>query len=237
MPTLTLLKSVKENLIHLLFPRLCFICENELEKSKKPFCAFCYRQLPFAYIQGTAIDHPIQDLFGGRVELQHSYSLLYYEKKGDTQKLLHAIKYQNKPQLAILMGEWLGKEIAKQGWAKELDALIPVPIHPKKEFLRGYNQSEKLAKGIANVLDLPIDNTLLKRNTNDKSQTQQSGRFLRWDNIQSAFGVRKKKLMYKHVAIVDDVITTGVTIEKITRQLNEYYPEIRISVISLAFAK
>ena len=118
---------------------------------------------------------------------------------------------------------------------QSIDALVPVPIHPKKEFIRGYNQSEKLADGISEVLKVPVVVDFLERTKFSESQTKKN-RFLRWDNVENNFK-SKNRSHYKHIAIVDDVITTGATLEVIIRTIQENNPEIRISVISLALTK
>jgi predicted amidophosphoribosyltransferase len=110
---------------------------------------------------------------------------------------------------------------------------MPVPIHPKKKFQRGYNQSEKLAEGISQVTGISVDSTFISKNRNTVSQTK-AGRFGRWENVMHNFVPIDKKRDYKHIAIVDDVITTGATIEAIVRSIQKIRPEIKISVISLA---
>jgi len=120
---------------------------------------------------------------------------------------------------------------------KDLEALVPVPLHPKKLFTRGYNQSEKLADGISNELNIPVLKDFIVRNKNTETQTKK-GRFLRWENVENKFSVgRKSNENYKHVAIVDDVITTGATLEAIIQSIQKNNPEVCISVISLALAK
>jgi ComF family protein len=120
---------------------------------------------------------------------------------------------------------------------KGVEALIPVPIHSKKEFLRGYNQSEKIADGIAAVLNIPVVLDFMGQTKSTESQTKKS-RFMRWDNVENKFQTTQKETtQYSHIAIVDDVITTGATLEAIIRKIRENNPEIRISVISLAITK
>ena len=133
------------------------------------------------------------------------------------------------------MGKLIGEQVKQLSSFQGIDALVPVPIHPKKEFTRGYNQSEKLADGIAEILNLPVLINYIERTKNSDSQTKK-GRFKRWDNVENKF-ISKNTTNFKHIAIVDDVITTGATLEVIVRILQENNPELRISIISLALTK
>ena len=133
------------------------------------------------------------------------------------------------------MGKLIGEQVKQLSSFQDIDALVPVPIHPKKEFTRGYNQSEKLADGIAEILNLPVLINYIERTKNSDSQTKK-GRFKRWDNVENKF-ISKNTTNFKHIALVDDVITTGATLEVIVRMLQENNPELRISIISLALTK
>jgi len=113
--------------------------------------------------------------------------------------------------------------------------LIPVPLHFKKEFIRGYNQSEVLAKGIAEVLAVPVDIKSIIRNKHTETQTKKS-RFQRWENVDSIFEVKPGLNKYKHVVLVDDVITTGSTMEALIQAINKHHPQLEISVVTLAIA-
>jgi len=228
--------QAKESLAHLLFPNLCFICENELAGKNKNVCSFCIEELPESHFTENDFDNPVHQLFWGRIKVENVYSWLTYQRDTGAQNLLHQIKYKDKPQLAVAMGEKLGEILKGFMWSEEIDALIPVPIHPKKRFIRGYNQSEELANGVSRVLNIPVNNDFIKRSLHTESQTKK-GRFGRWDNIEGAFRKTDVVREYKHIAIIDDVITTGATLEKIVQQIHEKNPDLRISLISLAFAQ
>lgn len=226
----------KESLAHLLFPNMCLICDRELPEQLKNICSFCTENLPATHFLGDESESPVHQLFWGRIKIEHVYAWLTYKKETSTQTLLHQMKYKDKPQLARAMGEKLGEQLSNFTWINDIDALIPVPIHPKKRFIRGYNQSEELAKGMAICLKTPIDLKFIQRSLHTESQTKK-GRFGRWDNIEGAFRKTDVERKYKHIAIVDDVITTGSTLEKIVHQIHEKNPDLRISLISLAFAQ
>lgn len=231
------LSKWKNDLFHLIYPNICLICENELSQHQNHFCSFCGEQLQYTYFERYDEPTLLDQLFWGRIPVHATYSYLYFEKGKSVQPLLHALKYKDKPEIGVELGRLIGKQIKEREDFKDVDALIPVPLHANKEFKRGYNQSEKLADGIASVLNTHVDTDFISRIENTDSQTKKN-RFLRWDNVENKFksSLRTKK-MYKHIAIVDDVITTGSTMEAIIQQIQKNYPEIRISVISLAIAK
>ena len=226
----------KENLVHLLFPDLCLVCEREIPRNQQKICSFCETELPFTHFTQSNDKSPLEQLFWGRVQIEHVYSWLTYQRETSTQTLLHQIKYKDKPQLAQTMGEKLGQQLKHFDWINEVEAFIPVPIHPKKRFIRGYNQSEELVKGLTAALNIPMDTHFIQRSLHTESQTKK-GRFGRWDNIEGAFRRTNDQKTYQNIAIVDDVITTGATLERIVQQIHEKNPDLRVSLISLAFAQ
>ncbi len=199
-------------------------------------CDFCFAELHFTHFEKSESSTILDELFWGRIELRATYSLLFFEKERTSQNILHAIKYGAKPQLAIKMGELIGDKLNIVSAFNGLDALIPVPIHPKKKFQRGYNQSKKLAEGISNRTQVPVDSDYISKFRNTMSQTK-AGRFGRWENVMHNFVPTDRTKDYKHIAIVDDVITTGATIEAMVRAIQQSNPDIAISVISLAMTK
>jgi ComF family protein len=178
----------------------------------------------------------LDKLFWGRVSLVGTFALLHFYKNSSTQKILHALKYANKPETGIILGKEIGHKIKDLEFKSDADVLIPVPLHPKKQFARGYNQSEQLAKGISEITGIPTDNRFIGKLQHTSSQTRR-GRFSRWDNVSGNFGLNKIKSSYKHILIIDDVITTGATLEAMIQSIRTVYPELRISIISLALTK
>ncbi|CAN0308358.1 unnamed protein product, partial [Chrysoparadoxa australica] len=130
----------------------------------------------------------------------------------------------------------LANKLAQRAWIDDVDVLGPIPIHPKKKFIRGYNQSELIARGLSEALNIPIQEDILQKHLHTISQTQK-GRFARWDNLAGAFVARKEIKSVQHIALVDDVVTTGATLERIVQELKENNPDIRVSVITLALAQ
>lgn len=225
-----------DGLLHLIYPELCLVCDSELARSEKNICSSCYANLHFTTFENYIEANATEQLFWGRAQLQSAYSLLYYEKTNSSKALLQALKYEHKPQVGEFFGEHIGLLIKDKLSYKTIDVLIPVPLHPKKLHSRGYNQSEQIAIGISKELGVPVNTKALIRAKNAKSQTR-LGRFDRWDNVNDQFLSTKEIGQYKHIALVDDVITTGSTLESIIQDIQSQYPSIQVSVISLALAK
>ena len=227
----------KQDIIHLIYPNTCLICEKELPNQYKHICTFCSIDFNYTFFERYSEATSLDQLFWGRVPVYSTYAYLFFEKGKSTQPILHALKYKNKPEIGLEMGELIGENLKRMSSFSQIQALIPVPIHAKKEFIRGYNQSEKIATGIGNALNIPVVLDFMDQTKGTDSQTKK-GRFLRWDNVENKFKASAKaSALYSHIAIVDDVITTGATLEAIIRKILEKNPEIQISIISLAITK
>jgi competence protein ComFC len=227
--------QIKDSIQHLIYPNVCIICEKEVLNHTINVCPFC--ELDFNYTYFESYDGPtvLDKLFWGRVKIDRTFSLLFFEKNKAAQPILHALKYKSRKEVGIQMGKIIGVKIATN--FPKLDGLIPVPIHPKKKFIRGFNQSELIAKGISEIINVPVFNNLVIKKDNTKSQTKM-GKNLRWINAQEQYKWDKSKLQkFRHIAIVDDVVTTGATIESISKSILAEFKEIKISVISLALTK
>lgn len=233
---MSIISKALTTLLHGIFPSVCLLCNEELPRNQKSICVFCEKELPIDYLATHERDNKIVELFYGRILIENAFCQFSFEKDSKVQLLLHQIKYKDQSNFARLMGEKIGENLLKTKWYDDIDVLLPVPIHPRKKFERGYNQSECLAEGIAKKTNKAIDNEVLQRRLHQESQTKQ-GRFNRWTNLQNTFDTRQTIEKYRHVAIVDDVVTTGATIEKIAVDLRLKNPKIRISIITLAVAK
>ena len=227
--------NILSDLTHLVFPSLCLSCERELAKSESHVCSFCLENLTptnfHLFDRATAMDK----LFWGRLTIAKTYAHLFFEKNKTSQHVLFTLKYKNNPKLGEYFGREIGKVLKTQTAFNRVDAYIPVPLHPKKQFIRGYNQSEALCKGICEELLENLDTKTIVRTQHSDSQTKKS-RFQRWDNVNENFHVKDTILRYKHIVLVDDVITTGSTIEAISKTLLAKNPELSISVVTLAIA-
>jgi competence protein ComFC len=221
---------------HLLFPNICLSCSCELGISEESLCHFCFAKLSFTYFEGANEPTSLDKIFWGRVLIKDTYALFFFEQDKPSQKILHSLKYQNKGNLGVLFGRIIGERMKKNDLMGNLQALIPVPLHPKKEFARGYNQSEKIALGISKLLAIPILKKSIKKIKHTESQTKKD-RFQRWENVNTIFGAKQAIIPFQHIAIVDDVVTTGATIEALALELLSNNPDLQISIISLAIAK
>lgn len=177
----------------------------------------------------------MDQLFWGRIHIHKTYAHLFFEKTKTTQHVLFNLKYKNNPNLGLFFGKEIGKCLSEQDAFSDVDVYIPVPLHPRKLFLRGYNQSEVLARGICAHLNAKMDTTSIVRTAHSESQTKKS-RFQRWDNVNEIFRVKNSVSAYKHIVLVDDVITTGSTVEAIAQTLLKKNPKLLISVVTLAIA-
>lgn len=220
--------------ISLIYPRNCVACGNSLFKHEDQICNYCYLNLPksnFHLLQ----KNPVEALFYGRTPIAFASSFYVFQKKGNIQKILHSIKYKSNKELANLVGEWYAKDLQTHEVLRDVTMVIPVPLHAKKLKQRGYNQSEEFAKGLAKGLQINLDTTSLKRNEYTSTQTKKS-KYERWENVEDVFEVTNKDaLKNQHIIIVDDVITTGATIEACCAKLQEI-EGIKISVLSIAYA-
>jgi len=224
-----LVRFIGYSILDIFYPNNCEICQNHLVHTEDFICLTCKFNLPYIDRHQTMLDS-IQKIFWGRIDIAHVFSVYNYQKGTNTQKILHAIKYQNKKRLAIHMGEIMGELLPKD---KTFDLIIPVPLHPKKLKQRGYNQSLLLAEGIEKSTDIKIENNALQRIKINQSQTVFS-KYDRWDNVKAIFKlVRKKNLEGKHILLVDDVLTTGATIESCAAAILSEV-NCKISVATLA---
>lgn len=219
----------------MIFPESCISCETELAQTEEYICSFCQEILKRTYFESFKEPSSLDKLFWGRVLLKHTFALFYFRSNSPARTILHSLKYQHKANLGVYYGRRMGQTIKKAGAFIDIEALIPVPLHHKKAFIRGYNQSELIAKGLSLELGIPVLKNAVKKLHHTDSQTKKS-KMERWENVDRIFkGENLKK--YNHVALVDDVITTGSTLESLALEIQKENPNLKISIIALAFAK
>jgi ComF family protein len=218
----------------LIYPRHCEACGTNLFKHEEFICNLCLINLPKSSYHKNEVNE-LSYVFAGRVPLQNAYCFYLFEKRGRVQTLLHAIKYQNQKELAEFIGKLYAKDLKHDGILNNVDVVLPIPLHQKKLKQRGYNQSEWFAKGISSELNLKLDTTSLKKINATNTQTNKK-KFERWENVEGVFELQHKDtLINKHVLLIDDVITTGATIEAAWQALKDV-ERIKVSVLSIAFA-
>ncbi|CCZ69717.1 phosphoribosyltransferase [Bacteroides sp. CAG:702] len=179
----------------------------------------------------------MEQCFWGRFPIERASSLFYYAKGGTVARILYAMKYDGQRKLCVKMGEWIGSELLPTGFFDGIDCLLPVPLFRTRERKRGYNQSELLARGIAEKTGLPVCRNAIYRLRNNATQTHKSG-YARWLNVEELFCATADaaSLAGKHILLVDDVLTTGATLTACADALSSV-GGIRISVATLAWAK
>ena len=227
--------SIFKDLGHLVYPSTCLACENELSTTENHLCSICDNDLVRTSFHLFNEPTEIDKRFWGRIELKRTYSHFYFKKGAAIQNVLFNLKYKNDSAIGEFFGREIGKSIETIAEFKSADAIIPVPLHYKKEFIRGYNQSEALAKGISDVIKVPVKSKYTKRTEHSETQTRKS-KFQRWDNVSSIFSIHKSIKDLNHIIVVDDVVTTGSTMEALIRSIKKVAPSIEVSIVTLAVA-
>jgi ComF family protein len=221
--------------IALIYPRNCVTCNNSLYKHENMVCNHCYVTLPKSDFHSEE-NSELERVFAGRVPVIKAGSYYLFEKSGKVQRMLHSIKYKRNKQLAEQVGIWYAQSLKDCREIAGADMIIPVPLHPKKQKQRGFNQSEEFAKGLGKEFNIPVNSTSLIRSRFTETQTRKN-KFERWENVEGKFELKDpQSLEGKSVLLVDDVITTGATIDACYEAIKNV-PGIKVSVLSLAYAK
>lgn len=220
----------------LLFPRCCVVCGSPLSRGEECLCTCCNMNLPRTGFH-LRKDNPVECLFWGRIPgLKRASSFLFYRKGSDFRRILHLLKYGGYKELGEVMGRYMSAELSSGEFFDGVDMIIPVPLHRKKQKLRGYNQSEWIARGIASVTGIPLCAECMIREKNTETQTRKST-FERWENVEGIFRLCDTvHFEGKHVLLVDDVLTTGATTVACASAFARV-SGIRISVLTLAVAE
>lgn len=222
------------SIITLFFPKTCYCCLSHLKDNEIDVCTLCRHKLPVTNCHNMN-DTSVAAIFYGRAKIENATALLRFEKKGITQKLIHQLKYKGKERVGVFLGVWLGEELLNNPKYNDVDIVIPVPLHKNKQRKRGYNQVEKFGQEIAKALDAKYINNVLLKEANTTSQVSKK-RLARWQDKQALFTIKNKEhINEKHILLVDDVITTGATLEACIQELNTA-SNIRISIAAMAVA-
>ncbi len=227
-------RSLFADAMHLFFPHTCIGCGSDILSRDNYLCLRCISQLPhtgFEKIPGN----PIEDIFRGRVQLESATAQFYFSKGHLIQYLIHQLKYKGNKAAGEYLGAVMGRAMLDSGRFSNIDYLVPLPLSAQKEFKRGYNQAEIICNGMSSTMGVPVHAKNVTRNRYTDTQTKKH-RAERWKNVEGSFDIlNPQKLQGKNVLLVDDVITTGATLEACGSLLTNI-PALKLSLATLAMA-
>lgn len=219
----------------LVFPLTCAACGNSLYRHERSICTFCTFHLPQTHFHLRS-DNPVARMFWGRVDVRSAAAFFYFGKKGRVQRLIHQLKYKGNKEAGTAIGKLYGAELSGSPLFNSISGIVPVPLHRSKQRKRGYNQSEYFARGLAESMQVECLAGAVTREVASETQTRKS-RYKRWENVAEVFRVKEpSQLESKHILLVDDVITTGATIEACAAKLLQV-PGVMVSVAGIAWAR
>jgi len=214
---MSLLQEIKDSFLHLLFPHVCTGCGNDIISDAHELCMRCIEAMPETNFEMHA-NNPVEKLFWGRLPLVSATAQFYFTKESLMQHLMHQFKYRGNEELGLQLGRIIGEQLKKSG-RFEVDALIPLPLFQAKQKRRGFNQATVLCEGIGAVMNIPVWDYVIERPQHTETQTKK-GRIERWKNMEGKFILSNSELIRnKHLLLIDDVITTGATLEACGHEL------------------
>ena len=218
--------------LHLFYPHVCVGCGTDIIEQKETICSQCFTGLPatdyFLYA-----NNPAERLFAGRILVQNAGSAFYFTKQSLLQNIMHEIKYRNNTEAAIFIGKQTGLALQQSGRFTGIDVIVPMPLNNRRMQQRGYNQAAFIAKGIGEVINKPVEDHVAIRTVNTVTQTGKD-RTSRWQTMQHAFAVNDKKaLTGKHILLVDDIVTTGATLEACGAEILSL-GDVKLSIATVA---
>lgn len=223
-----------KDFLTMIFPRVCQACGHALFKGEEVICTFCQFHLPKTgfYLRP---ENPVTRTFWGKVPIESASAYYFFYRGNRVQHLIHRLKYKNGKEIGIKIGQLYGGELAKSNLYCGIQAVVPVPLHKSRLMKRGYNQSDFIARGIADAMGVHVENNLLLRKLKTETQTKKK-RFHRYENMKSVFEINAlNKSSARHFLLVDDVITTGSTLASCAEELLKL-PGSKVSIGALAYA-
>lgn len=223
-----------KNLLNLFFPKVCEACNNVLTDNELVLCSTCRHHLPVTNFHFQNSDTVKKTLYG-RVKLENATALLHFSKKGIVQQLLHNLKYRGHESISTYLGKWMAADLDEAAAYKDIDVVIPVPLYKTKLRKRGYNQVTQFGKEIAKVLKAEFNTNVLIKTKPTKTKVFRS-RLSRWQQDTTVFAISENSsLQGKHILLVDDIITTGATIEACATELLKI-DNVKLSLVTMAIA-
>lgn len=229
----SLLAEIADGFVGLFFPNICISCGTGLLDKERYLCGHCLYDLPVTNFHKER-ENIVEQIFWGRVPVEYATAFLFFKKGNKAQKLLHQMKYHGQKEVGQFLGSRMGETLCGTDF-EQVDKIVPVPIHSNKMRKRGYNQSEWIAYGLSEALKRDVDAHTLVRHSTASSQTRKK-RYERWENVDSGFGLTNcETFAGQHILLVDDVITTGATLEASIHAIRQS-PDVKVSVATLAIA-
>ena len=215
-------RDIFGDFVSLFFPKYCLACDNALVKGESMICTLCMLEMPQTDYHRSR-ENPLSHRLSYRIPVKHAMALFKFSKSGRVQHLLHQLKYRNHPEIGVTLGRIYGEKMTTESDLRSnVDLIIPIPLHPARKRKRGYNQSAKFAEGLSERLELPFTDELLERRIKTETQTRKT-KLNRWENISGVFGIKNSgALEGKKILLVDDVITTGSTLEACSQVLIDH---------------
>lgn len=226
--------EIKDSFLHLLFPHMCSGCGNDIINKESVLCMRCIEAMPETNFE-IHTNNPVEKKFWGRLTFTQATAQYYFTRESMMQKLMHQFKYKGNRELGTQLGKMMGERLINSK-RFNIDALIPLPLFPAKEKKRGYNQATVLCEGMAESLQVPVLKDVIIRSQHTDTQTQK-GRIERWKNMEGKFELVKSDIINnKHIMLVDDVITTGATLEACGTELLKG-ENVKLSIGALCYAE
>jgi len=229
------MNSLIGDFLEVFYPKICVTCENNLVSGEEIMCTICKQDLPLTHYKSYT-DNKITQTFYGKIPVEKAMALLIFRKESKTKDLIHELKYKNNQQIGVFLGTWFGSILKENSEFSTVDFIIPVPLHTKKLKQRGYNQLTKFGEKLSEILNIPFENHQLIKTQATKTQTFKT-RFERFDDSKTKFKLQNLTFFEnKHILLIDDVITTGATIESCVNELLKT-KNIKISILAMAFTE
>lgn len=225
-------KEIRDALLHLFFPHICAGCGTDMLNKESVLCMRCIDAMPETNFE-LHPGNPVEKNFWGRIHLAAATAQFYFTKESLMQHLMHQFKYKGNKELGSQWGRIMGDQLQQSG-RFDADALVPLPLFPAKEKRRGYNQATVLCEGMAAIMNIPVLHQVITRPQHTETQTKK-GRVERWKNIEGKFVLtRPEAISHKKILLVDDVVTTGATLEACGHELLKG-SNVRLSVATLCY--